>query len=59
MPSGYAAAVEAAGNYDSGDDYVVEFLGYRFSFSDWIATLPQRMHSPTMAAPPITITGAR
>ena len=33
MPSGYAAAVEAAGNYHSGDDYVVEFLGYRFSFS--------------------------
>jgi len=25
--------VEAAGNYQSGDDYVVEFLGYRFSFS--------------------------
>jgi hypothetical protein len=33
MSSGYAAAVEAAGNYYSGDDYVVEFLGYRFSFS--------------------------
>src|SRR5213080_2592435 len=33
MRSGYAAAVEAAGNYHSGDDYVVEFLGYRFSFS--------------------------
>src|SRR6266480_2955255 len=33
MPSGYAAAVEAAGNYHSGDDYIVEFLGYRFSFS--------------------------
>jgi hypothetical protein len=33
MSSGYAAAVEAAGNYHSGDDYVVEFLGYRFSFS--------------------------
>jgi hypothetical protein len=33
MPPGYAAAVEAAGNYHSGDDYVVEFLGYRFSFS--------------------------
>jgi hypothetical protein len=33
MGSGYAAAVEAAGNYHSGDDYVVEFLGYRFSFS--------------------------
>ena len=25
--------MEAAGNYYSGDDYVVEFLGYRFSFS--------------------------
>jgi hypothetical protein len=25
--------VEAAGNYHSGDDYAVEFLGYRFSFS--------------------------
>jgi hypothetical protein len=25
--------VESAGNYHSGDDYVVEFLGYRFSFS--------------------------
>jgi Arc/MetJ-type ribon-helix-helix transcriptional regulator len=25
--------VDAAGNYHSGDDYVVEFLGYRFSFS--------------------------
>jgi hypothetical protein len=25
--------VEAAANYHSGDDYVVEFLGYRFSFS--------------------------
>jgi hypothetical protein len=25
--------VDAAGNYDSGDDYVVEFLGYRFSFN--------------------------
>jgi hypothetical protein len=33
MRSGYAAAVETAGNYHSGDDYVVEFLGYRFSFS--------------------------
>lgn len=33
MRSGYAAAVEAAGNYYSGDDYVVEFLGYRFSFN--------------------------
>ena len=25
--------MEAAGNYHSGDDYVVEFLDYRFSFS--------------------------
>ena len=25
--------MEAPGNYHSGDDYVVEFLGYRFSFS--------------------------
>jgi len=25
--------VEAAGNYHSGHDYVVEFLGYSFSFS--------------------------
>ena len=25
--------MEAAGNYHSGDDYVVEFLGYRFSSS--------------------------
>ena len=33
MEPGYAAAVEAAGNYHSGDDYIVEFLGYRFSFS--------------------------
>ena len=33
MASGYAAAVEAAGNYHSGDDYIVEFLGYRFCFS--------------------------
>jgi hypothetical protein len=30
---GYASPVDAAGNYHSGDDYVVEFLGYRFSFS--------------------------
>ena len=33
MAPGYAAAVETAGNYRSGDDYVVEFLGYRFSFN--------------------------
>ncbi len=25
--------MDAAGNYHSGEDYVVEFLGYRFSFS--------------------------
>jgi hypothetical protein len=25
--------VEAAGNYHSGDDYVVAFLGFRYSFS--------------------------
>ena len=25
--------MDGAGNYDSGDDYVVEFLGYRFSFN--------------------------
>jgi hypothetical protein len=25
--------VDSAANYHSGDDYVVEFLGYRFSFS--------------------------
>jgi hypothetical protein len=25
--------VDAAANYNSGDDYVVEFLGYRFSFN--------------------------
>jgi hypothetical protein len=25
--------VDGAGNYVSGDDYVVEFLGYRFSFN--------------------------
>jgi len=25
--------VDVAGNYSSGEDYVVEFLGYRFSFS--------------------------
>jgi hypothetical protein len=33
MEPGYALTVEAAGNYHSGDDYIVEFLGYRFSFS--------------------------
>jgi hypothetical protein len=25
--------VDGAGNYDSGDDYLVEFLGYRFGFN--------------------------
>src|SRR5436305_2260653 len=30
---GYASIVDVTGNYDSGDDYVVEFLGYRFSFN--------------------------
>ena len=25
--------MDGAGNYESGDDYVVEFLGYRFSFN--------------------------
>ncbi len=25
--------METAGNYHSGDDYIVEFLGYRFSFN--------------------------
>ena len=33
MGPGYASIVDAAGNYDSGDDYVVEFLGYRFGFN--------------------------
>ena len=33
MRQGYASPVDEAGNYHSGDDYVVEFLGYRFSFS--------------------------
>jgi hypothetical protein len=28
-----AASSEGAGNYDSGDDYVVEYVGYRFSFN--------------------------
>ena len=30
---GYACRVDAAGNYDSGDDYVVEYTRYRFSFN--------------------------
>jgi hypothetical protein len=33
MGPGYASPVEGAGNYDSGDDYVVEFLGFRFTFN--------------------------
>jgi hypothetical protein len=30
---GYASIVGAEANYSSGDDYLVEFLGYRFSFN--------------------------
>jgi hypothetical protein len=30
---GYALAVDAETNYSSGDDYLVEFLGFRFSFN--------------------------
>jgi hypothetical protein len=30
---GYASIVEAEANYSSGDDYLVEFLGYSFSFN--------------------------
>jgi hypothetical protein len=30
---GYALAVDSEVNYSSGDDFVVEFLGYRFSFN--------------------------
>src|SRR5438477_9223375 len=30
---GYASTVDAEANYSSGDDYVVEFLGYRFGFN--------------------------
>src|SRR5438874_10507754 len=30
---GYASLVDGAGNYHTGEDYVVEFLGYRFSFN--------------------------
>jgi len=33
MEQGYASPVEGAPNYHSGDEYVVEFLGYRFSFN--------------------------
>ena len=28
-----ASMVESEANYESGDDYVVEFLGYHFSFN--------------------------
>src|ERR1700716_3996646 len=31
---GYASSVDSEANYNSGEDYVVEFLGYRFSFND-------------------------
>src|SRR5258707_13283287 len=30
---GYASPVDSEANYSSGEDYVVEFLGYRFSFN--------------------------
>src|SRR6266849_2725948 len=30
---GYASTVDAEANYSSGEEYVVEFLGYRFSFN--------------------------
>jgi hypothetical protein len=30
---GYASSVDSEANYSSGGDYVVEFLGYRFSFN--------------------------
>ena len=33
MAQGYASAVDSEANYSSGEDYVVEFLGYRFSFN--------------------------
>ena len=33
MGPGYAGPVENAGNYESGDDYTILFLGYRFSFN--------------------------
>jgi hypothetical protein len=32
-PQGYASCVDSEANYSSGEDYVVEFLGYRFSFN--------------------------
>jgi hypothetical protein len=33
MRQGYASIVDSEANYSSGDDYVVEFLGYCFSFN--------------------------
>jgi hypothetical protein len=33
MRPGYASRVDSEANYSSGEDYVVEFLGYRFSFN--------------------------
>jgi hypothetical protein len=33
MAQGYASSVDSEANYSSGEDYVVEFLGYRFSFN--------------------------
>src|SRR5665213_1856880 len=30
---GYASSVDSEANYSSGEDYVVMFLGYRFSFN--------------------------
>jgi hypothetical protein len=33
MAQGYASTVDSEANYSSGEDYVVEFLGYRFSFN--------------------------
>jgi hypothetical protein len=33
MAQGYASAVDSEANYSSGEDYIVEFLGYRFSFN--------------------------
>jgi hypothetical protein len=32
-PQGYASRVDTEVNYSSGNDYVVEFLGYRLSFN--------------------------
>ena len=30
---GYASSVDSEANYSSGEDFVVEFLGYRFAFN--------------------------